>query len=54
MLHNAKSDMLGTWDYTSCTKMLNVAVCQHYAGESLLLSLYYPNLIKNMHVYPEI
>lgn len=54
MLHNSMSEMLGTWDYTSCTESLQLAVCQHYAGKPPLLALYYQNLLQNMHVYLEI
>lgn len=40
MFNDPHSDMLGTWDYTSCSDEQSVAICQHYAGSpSVLLYL---------------
>ncbi|KAM9861163.1 lymphocyte antigen 75 [Aulostomus maculatus] len=31
LINNPHSDMMGTWDFTSCADYQHVAVCQHYA-----------------------
>ncbi|XP_072516907.1 lymphocyte antigen 75 [Salminus brasiliensis] len=33
MFNDAHSDMLGTWDYTSCSDEQSVTICQHYADK---------------------
>ncbi|KAI4900585.1 hypothetical protein NFI96_017269 [Prochilodus magdalenae] len=34
MINDAHSDLLGTWDYTSCSDEQSVAICQHYADKT--------------------
>uniref|UniRef100_A0A672SJR1 Lymphocyte antigen 75 n=1 Tax=Sinocyclocheilus grahami TaxID=75366 RepID=A0A672SJR1_SINGR len=33
MYNNDHSDLMGTWDFTSCSDRQNVSICQHYADK---------------------
>lgn len=52
VFNDPHSDMLGTWDYTSCTDEQSVAICQHYAGsQSLPFLRYYDIVSRDYHFF---